>query len=472
MDRTRPDELLVNDVHSRLNATRVSRIELPETVDDVRELVRRASRDGVKLCVSGGRHAMGGQQFRTGQVLIDTRRLNGMVNLDRQRGLLRIGAGAQWPEVIAATRADDGDSGPQWGIRQKQTGADSLTLGGSIACNGHGRGLEMGPLVEDIESLVLVNATGEVVECDRTRTPELFSLVVGGYGLFGVVIEVTLRLSPRRKMRRLVDIIDLEDAANAVYRKVDAGCVYGDFQYAIDPGEDSFLRRGVFACYRPVADHEPVTDADSDLARDDWLKLLALAHTDKRRAFQLYSEHYLRSHGRVYWSDTMQLSTYIPSYSEFLAELSGGARAPESLVISELYVAPSKIMAFMDRARAVLRELDAEDIYGTIRAIQADTTTFLAWAREHAACVIFNLRTPHAPEGIARSAAASRSLIDAAADLGGSFFLTYHRWATREQVLRCYPTFPAFLRKKLEHDPRELFQSDWYCHYRDVLGAS
>ncbi|MBK9187677.1 MAG: hypothetical protein IPM33_01860 [Phycisphaerales bacterium] len=59
-------------------------------------------------------------------------------------------------------------------------------------------------------------------------------------------------------------------------------------------------------------------------------------------------------------------------------------------------------------------------------------------------------------------------MIDAAADLGGSYFLTYHTWASMEQVLRCYPRFGEFLAKKREYDPGEVFQSEWYRHYRGL----
>jgi hypothetical protein len=31
----------------------------------------------------------------------------------------------------------------------------------------------------------------------------------------------------------------------------------------------------------------------------------------------------------------------------------------------------------------------------------------------------------------------------------------------------CYPQFRRFLRLKMEHDPDEVFQSNWYRHYRD-----
>ncbi len=38
-------------------------------------------------------------------------------------------------------------------------------------------------------------------------------------------------------------------------------------------------------------------------------------------------------------------------------------------------------------------------------------------------------------------------------------------------LLACYPQFPEFLQLKLQHDPQELFQSDWYRHYRTLFSG-
>jgi FAD/FMN-containing dehydrogenase len=463
---------LVNDVHSRLNPTAVARIEHPGSLDALRGVVRAAGLAREPMCIAGARHAMGGQQFRAGAVLVDTTGMRAVEAFDSERGRVTVQSGAHWRDVVAAIRGRDEPGRPLWGIRQKQTGADDLTLGGSVSCNAHGRGLAMGPIVEDVERLTLVDARGEVLVCSREENPELFSLVVGGYGLFGVVADVTLRLVERRPLRRLVDIIDIDDAINAVYRRAAQGCIYGDFQYAIDPAEDSFLRRGVFACYEPVPEGTPISDESADLDRGQWLELLRMAHTDKRKAFQLYAQHYLATHGRVYWSDTMQLGVYIPSYAEFLARAGATAgTAPESLMITELFVPPARLLDFMAAARVALLDTGVEDIYGTIRSVRKDQTTFLPWAREDFGCVIFNLRTVHTEAGIARSAQTSRRLIDAAAALGGSFYLTYHRWATREQLLACHPRLPEFLEAKHRYDPSGQFQSDWHQHLVHTVGG-
>lgn len=459
----------LNDVHSRLNATTVAQIARPESLEELCAIIRAARQQGMAVSVAGGRHAMGGQQFRTGSLHVDTTALDRVLGSDGERGLLHIEAGAQWPAIIEASHAVAPSGGIAWGIRQKQTGVDDVTLAGSISANAHGRGLLMKPIGDDIEDLTLVNADGEVVSCSRSCNPELFSLVIGGYGLFGVIYSATLRLGPRLRLQRLVDVIDLDDAMHAIYRRVQEGCLFGDFQYVIDSRDERFLRRGVFACYKEVGPDIPSSGERADLTSETWLKLLKLAHDDKQAAFRLYSQHYVGTHGNVYWSDTMQLSTYIPSYSDFLEStrnVEAGPGPKETLVIGEHYVPRDSTLAFMERARDVLRNHGVEVIYGTIRSILRDDVSFLPWAREDFACVIFNLRTRHDAAGVQQTAAAFRALTDIAIGLGGSFFLTYHRYATIGQIEACYPRFREFLQLKQKYDPAGVFSSEWYEHYR------
>lgn len=465
---------ILNDVHSQLNATAVAHILRPESLTELQTIIRRASAEGAHISVAGGRHAMGGQQFSADSLHIDMTKLNRVLSTDSARGLLRIEAGAQWPAIIAASHAMTRGDGTKWGIRQKQTGVDAVTLGGSISANAHGRGLLMQPIGEDIEDLTLVNAHGEVLHCSRSQHAELFSLAIGGYGLFGVIYAATLRLAPRQQVKRMVDIIDLDDAMHAVYRRAEEGCLYGDFQFVIDTQDDRFLRRGVFACYKPSTAAATASDTTPDLTPDSWLKLLKLAHDDKEAAFRLYAQHYLTTDGNHYWSDTMQLSTYIPSYADFLEssrEADSADGIKETLVIGEHYVPRDQLLHFMQQARDVFRAIGTEVIYGTIRAILRDTTSFLPWAKEDYACVIFNVRTPHDEPGMRKTAETFRALIDVGTRLGGSFFLTYHRYALAAQVEACYPQFRTWLQMKRRYDPDELFISTWYLHYRNAFAT-
>src|SRR5258706_98457 len=69
----------VNDVHSRLNETRVNRIVAPLTVQEVQGIVQQAREEGRAISIAGGRHAMGGQQFGTDTILLDTSKFNRVV---------------------------------------------------------------------------------------------------------------------------------------------------------------------------------------------------------------------------------------------------------------------------------------------------------------------------------------------------------------------------------------------------------
>lgn len=138
-----------------------------------------------------------------------------------------------------------------------------------------------------------------------------------------------------------------------------------------------------------------------------------------------------------------------------------------SEIITEVYVPRPLLSEFMAEAREDFRKNSITLIYGTIRLIERDDESFLAWARESYACVIFNLHTVHSQQGIQHAAAAFRRLIDFAAQRDGTYYLTYHKFASRRQLQTCYSQFPEFLAWKRKFDPNEMFQSDWYRHYRN-----
>jgi len=411
---------------------------------------------------------MGGQQFGGGTSLIDTRALSRVLAFDTDAGHLTVEGGIQWPALLEyLERAQRGCERP-WGIYQKQTGADRLSLAGALSCNAHGRGLRLKPIVQQVEAFDLMAHTGDVLTCSRVRHPELFRLAIGGYGLFGIITSVTLRLRPRVKVRRVVTMAQTSGLMDRFEARTRDGCLYGDYQFTIDANHDSFLRRGVLSCYQPVSIETPLTDDPVCFSAEDWARLTCDAHCRKRRAFDLYAERYLQTSGQIYWADAQLAGSYVDNYHADL-DRALGAPVKGTEMIAELYVPRHRLEAFMEDARAALRRRRANVIYGTVRLIERDDETFLAWARERFACIVFNLHVDHTPRAIAEVAAAFRELIDLAIRHGGSYYLTYHRWARKDQVERCYPQMPAFLQAKRRYDPDELFQSDWYRHYRAMF---
>ncbi|MCH2134192.1 MAG: FAD-binding oxidoreductase [Phycisphaerales bacterium] len=453
----------VNDVQSRVNRTEVHSIVQPASEAEIHQALQQAVKLDVPVSIAGGRHSMGGQQFGTGTLLLDMQQYSGVVHFDRANGLIEVESGIMWPQLIQYLHENQDGQGVTWAVRQKQTGIDRVSIGGSLSSNIHGRGLKFPPFISDIESFKIINHAGDSLTCSRTENAELFSLAIGGYGLFGIVTHVTLRLVPRQVVKRMVEIIAVRNLLPRIEAALEEGFLYGDCQYSIDLEGDEEFHPGVFSCYKPVPDDTPVSEQKKQMAGADWAALYRLARTDKGKAFSQYEQFYLGTSGQVYWSDAHQLSTVFDGYNEAVAS------KPETEMITEIYVRAESLIPLMVDVRRDFVKHQVDMTYGTIRFIEPDTESFLPWATERLVCIVCNLHIVHTPEGLEKARADFRRIIDRVIEHGGRFFLTYHRWATREQVETCYPKFRDFLAAKLRYDPDRRFQSDWYRHYAGLF---
>lgn len=465
--RPKPEGVLVNDLHSQLNTTRVFRIMEPDSVDAVRSAIKLARAENRPLCIAGGRHAMGGQQFVTDGVLIDVRKLDKVLAFDAERGRIEIESGMQWAQLYDHLLSRQRGRRKPWTFAQKPVGADLLTMGGCLSANIHGRGLALPPFISDIESFKLIDASGDMHHCSRNDNPELFRLAIGGYGLFGFIYSVTLRLVPRRKLARVVELRSLDGLVGAFSERIGKGYLYGDFQCAIDSKSDDFLRRGVFACDQPLPDNTPMPTAPKRLSQADRVELMLLAHSDKSAAFQNMLADQQAQSGQGRWSDEFQMSPYPNGYHR---EIERRLQTPKgSEMISELTCERDALEPFMSELRQYALREQVEIVGGSVRLIEQDKESFLAWARKPYACVSLHVHIEHSTRGLIRAGDHFRRMIDISLRHGGAWYPAYHKHALRRQVEAAYPQFADFLKLKRKYDPAELFQSDWYRHYKNMF---
>ena len=469
VDRSALVPTTVNDIHSQLNLTRVAVVLRPQSESEVAAAVRNAIRRGEPVAVSGGRHAAGGQQFLRSGVLVDLTGLETELQFNPQRGLITMSAGTFWPAVIAAVHAGNVRHGTNWAIHQKQGGADAMSLGGAVSANVHGRCLDAGPIVQDIESLRVVLADGRCVTVSRGENGDLFHLIMGGYGLFAIVTRVMLRLVARRKLALRVEARGVGEVIATLEQRRRAGAVHGDWQFAIDRGSDEFLGHGFVTSYSPVGDDRPITRPQATVDTEAMIGLATLAHVQPGRAFEVFAQNWKQRDGQVDWSDSWQAGDYHPDYHSAVdARLGSPVKGTE--VLSEFYVARPALEAFMRQCASWLKTSHACLVYGVVRLIRRDTETFLNWAREDQACVILNLHVDHTSDGIAAVKQQLHGVAQIAVELGGRFYLTYGRFADRAQLVTGYPQLREFLHLKRRHDPSEILQSDWYRSVKELLG--
>ena len=157
-------------------------------VSDVVAAVRFGRRTGVPVAVRSGGHSFPGLSVCDDGIVIDLRAMTG-VHVDREAGIVRVQAGVLLGEVDAATQAHR-LAVPTGAI--SHTGLAGLTLGGGIGWLMRKHGLT----IDQLLSVSLVTADGQVVTASEAENPDLFWGVRGGGGNFGIVTRFAFRTAP------------------------------------------------------------------------------------------------------------------------------------------------------------------------------------------------------------------------------------------------------------------------------------
>ncbi len=170
------------DDASRLNRTAVAEVDSfagdPADMDrHLAGLLRRAREQHLRVAIGGARHTMGGHTIYPGGMVINMLPFNRM-DLCEESNILHVQAGATWAQVVPFLDA----RGRSVAVMQSN---NSFSVGGSISANCHGWQFGRPPIASTVESFRLMKADGQIVGCSRTENAELFSAVLGGYGLFG-----------------------------------------------------------------------------------------------------------------------------------------------------------------------------------------------------------------------------------------------------------------------------------------------
>ena len=178
----------VRRIHNGLIDKRPALIARCRTSADVARAILFAKEEGLEISVRGGGHNVAGRALTEGGLMIDLAEMKG-IDVDPNAPSVRAEAGLNWREFNDAT-AEHGLGVTGGAI--STTGIAGLTLGGGLGWLMGVHGLA----ADNLLSIELVTAGGEVLDVTEESHPDLFWALRGGGGNFGVATSFEYRLHP------------------------------------------------------------------------------------------------------------------------------------------------------------------------------------------------------------------------------------------------------------------------------------
>ncbi len=464
-DGSRPKQMpsAGTDDASRLNPSKPAEVipvaaDSAEAEKQLSELVKRASREGRHIAISGAQHSMGGHTLYPGGIALDMHPFT-RLSLDEEKRILTVGAGARWLEIIPFLDQRG------FAVSVMQTNND-FSVGGSISVNCHGWQNDTAPICSTVESFRLVTATGEILRCSRTENHELFSLALGGYGLFGVILEVQLRVVPNDYYVAEAHAVTPADYVKRYHEltrgRSDVGMAYGRISVA----PSSFFQEASVTLLRRRATDKPVRNTLVD-EKPSLLKRL------------VYRGEVGSDYGKNlrWWLEKQvgETAGKLLSRNQVMNEPSDlyATRDPEATdILHEYFIPAARLAEFLEKSRPIFLAYRPELLNVTVRNVEPDTDTFLRYAPEEMFGLVMLFHQRRDPIAEATMKVMTRDLIEAALACGGRYYLPYRPHATPEQFLRAYPQAKEFFALKQHYDPQGVFENQFFLNYGQPLLAT
>lgn len=330
-----------------------------------------------------------------------------------------------------------------------------------MSVNVHGRDIRFGPLIESIRSFRLMNADGEILNVSRTENEELLRLVNGGYGLFGVILDVDIELTDDVLYKAKNEWIDYKDYPEYFKENVMGNSAIEMHNSRISVAPNHFLTEMYVTNYYNT-DERKLSDY-SDLQSEKYVRRNKFAFGLSRnfnwgKNFVWYVQKKAFKDGKEEW---ISRNNVMRPEVRFLDYEGKG----DTDILQEYFVPVADFPEFIDRLRGILEENELNVLNITVRYAPKNEEAFLSYAKEDMFALVFLINQGISENEIEKTGEVVRKIIDLTLDLDGSYYLPYYHYPTKAQMEEAYPQADEFFQKKLEYDPEERFMNQFYEEY-------
>lgn len=454
----------INDA-SCLNRTQVYGVVTVRNVEDIRNAVISAAQNNLKVSVAGMKHSMGGQAFAPNAVVLDMTNFK-QVTINKDTKTLTAQSGATWHQIQE-------ELNPHHLAIKAMQAIDIFTLGGSLSVNGHGADHNTGSIASTVKSLSLITADGKLHKLSPSQNPRLFKAVLGGYGLFGVIVDVELELVDDEMYNRRREIVDYRDFPKIYEDDIKNNPKYGLMYTVFSVAPKSFLKELMINYFERDSNYPPPAVALKEPSSTKVSRFFL--NYAKTGPFGRSVKWFMQKHVQPRFESCQVVRSQALTEGEAcLISRNQQMHDPQYFlknnlkndtdVLREYFVPRGQLPQFIDGAREIIIRNKMTLLHAGVRVVHKEDI-MLNYAPQDMFATVFYFNQPATHEGSEKMAQATREMIDLATKLGGTFYLPYQLDYEKSQLTKAYPNLEDFFALKKSYDPKSLFINKFYEKY-------
>ena len=439
----------------RLLPTKIKDIRSAADKKKLQQWVKNANKNQEKVSIAGMQHSQGGQTYYPNATVIDMKKYNKILDYEPEKKRMTVQSGATWADIQKVINSD----GLAIEVQQSQ---NIFTVGGSLSVNAHGRDIRYGSMIDTVESFRLLTASGKILNVSRSENSELFYHTIGGYGLFGIILDVTLKLTDDELYQIRAKALNYTDYTNYFIHNIKQDAKVRMHIARISVAPDSFLKEMYVTDY-VLASDQSLRDNYDDLKQERLVAIPKLALGLSR--YSDWGKNFLWDNQKKYFlHENGELETrnnVMRSDSQFM-EYDSPARTE---TLQEYFVPIDEFAPYIDDLRNMLKKEKLNLLNITIRYVNHDEQAALSYAKDDMFSLVLLINEGRSKEDVESTQKVVRKMIDITLDHGGSYYLPYYSYPTKAEFKKAYPNADEFFASKKKYDPNETFVNLFYKEY-------
>ena len=451
--------IFIND-RSRLESISIKKIVRVQDKTALKKTIIECSKRNTKISILGTQHSQGGQSIYDNAIALDMNYYNRILKLDIDNKLITVQSGITWEKIQNHINAH------KLSIKAMQS-SNCFTVGGSISANIHGRDIHNSLIIDSVESFRLLMSSGKIINVNRDENLELFRLVIGGYGLFGVIMDVTVSLCENSILQKKVDIINYKKFPEFFNVNILNNSNSELFMAWPSIAPSSYLSEIVVTTWEK-SNNQILDDRLLNLGKEKHVLRDKTIYSWSRKSnigkefrWALQKFFYAKKGAQLYLSrnNAMRPPTTPQKFLEYSSD-------KYTDILQEYFIPIHNFQKFLEGMYDLIKRYKMNLLAITIRYIDKNEESFLSYSQKKQFSIMISSNISMSEDGNEKSIRTTRKLVDLALQCAGAYYLTYQRFPLKSQMKRAYPMIDKFFEMKRYYDSNELFMNKFYKHYK------